>query len=122
MPSGQLGRLARNESGLVAPLRATANATDELRPAKIRSVQLASALSDPFGLCRLNFRIEAGLACVGSPAGALAVGAGPNTLRHSGESCDWFRIMQAVMRSMSGISDPQRRNASPVQYCCCSAV
>jgi len=65
--------------------------------------------------------MEAGLTFAGSP-GALADGAGPKTLRHSGDNCDLFRIMQAVIRSTSGISDPQRRNASPLQYCCCSAV
>jgi hypothetical protein len=42
--------------------------------------------------------------------------------RQPGLSSALLRIMQTVMRSMFGISDPQTRNASPVQACCCSGV
>jgi len=59
-----------------------------------------------------DFRVVVapGLTLMGLPAraagGATASsGSGPpwKNLRHSGESCDLFSIMQAVMRSTSGI-------------------
>jgi hypothetical protein len=114
---GAARRFEPKPSGLAA-----SDSDERSAPRKDTEPQLASALRGPFGLCGLNFRADAGLAFAGSPEGALALGGGPKTLRHSGESCDLLRIMQAVMRSTSGISDPQRRSASPVQYCCCSAV
>jgi hypothetical protein len=69
-------------------------------------------------------RAGAGAMLMGSPEGAAAVGSGPalNKRRHSGESCDLFWIMQAVMRSTSGIKAPQSRMASGWQACCSSAV
>jgi hypothetical protein len=78
------------------------------------------------GLALTALRGVAGRIAIGPPA-ALAEtssGSGPdlNCARHGGESCDLFLIMQAVMRSTSGMSEPHRRNASPVQACCCSAV
>ncbi|HTE95284.1 MAG TPA: hypothetical protein VK678_17495, partial [Bradyrhizobium sp.] len=42
--------------------------------------------------------------------------------RQPGVSWSCFLIMQAVMRSTSGMSALQRRNASSEQACCCSGV
>jgi hypothetical protein len=42
--------------------------------------------------------------------------------RQPGLSNDLLRIMQAVMRSIFGISEPHSLNASPVHACCCSGV
>ena len=42
--------------------------------------------------------------------------------RHCGESSDLLRIMQILIRSISGISELHSRNASPLQACCCSNV
>ena len=42
--------------------------------------------------------------------------------RQPGLSSDLLRIMQTVMRSIFGISEPQSLNASPVHACCCSGV
>ena len=67
----------------------------------------------------------AGLMAIGRPAGPLAAsrGSGPlNCARHGGESWDFLAIMQAVTRSTLGISELQRRKASPVQACSCSGV
>jgi hypothetical protein len=71
-----------------------------------------------------DLRDVTGLMAMGLPAGAAATGSGPGrkNARQPGESCDLLRIMQAVTRSTSGISEPQSRNASPVQACCCSGV
>ena len=63
---------------------------------------------------------------IGRPAGAAAIssdsGPGLKNARQPGESWDLLRIIQAVTRSTSGISGPHRRNASPLQACCCSGV
>ena len=54
---------------------------------------------------------------------ALAAGSRDlKNTRQPGLSNALLRIMQTVMRSMFGISEPQTRNASPVQACCCSGV
>src|SRR6185437_10592098 len=60
------------------------------------------------------FRVGAGVMFMGSPEGVAAVGSGPalKKRRHSGESCDLFWIMHAVMRSTSGMKAPQSRMAS----------
>lgn len=65
----------------------------------------------------------AGLIAIGRPGrrGALSSGSGPGLKNaQPGESWDLLRIMQAVTRSTSRISGPHRRNASPLQACCCS--
>jgi len=49
-------------------------------------------------------------------------GAGPEEDRQPGLSRDLFLTMQTVTRSTSGISALHKRNASPLQACCCSAV
>ena len=55
---------------------------------------------------------------------AAATGSGPDLkcARQAGESWDFLATMQAVTRLISGISELQRRNASPVQACSCSGV
>jgi hypothetical protein len=78
------------------------------------------------GFAPTALRGVAGRITIGRPAdlAETSPGSGPalNCARQGGESCDLFLIMQAVMRSTSGMSALQRRNASPVQACCCSAV
>ena len=72
-----------------------------------------------------DLRWPVGLIAIGLPARPLAAsrGSGPrNCARHCGESCDLLAVMQAVTRSTLGISELQRRNASPVQACSCSGV
>ena len=49
-----------------------------------------------------------------------AAGMGRKTRRHCGDNCDFFWIMQAVMRLTSGMKLPQSRMASGVQACSCS--
>ena len=70
--------------------------------------------------------VAAGLMLSGLPTGAAvaALGSGPERkkARHCGESCDFLATMQAVTRSMSGISDEQRRKASGWQAACSSGV
>jgi len=56
-------------------------------------------------------------ACSRTPAAAARKKA-----RHCGDNCDLLRIMQVLMRSTSGISELQSRNASGAQACCCSKV
>ena len=80
-----------------------------------------------FGLDALVLLLfAAGLIAIGRPAGVAALssdsGPGLKNARQPGESWDLLRIMQAVTRSTSGISGPHRRNASPLQACCCSGV
>ena len=80
-----------------------------------------------FGLGALVLLLfAAGLIAIGRPAGVAALssdsGPGLKNARQHGESWDLLRIMQAVTRSTSGISGPHRRNASPLQACCCSGV
>ena len=72
-----------------------------------------------------DLRGAAGLIAIGLPAGADVawLGSGPlNCARHGGESWDFLATMQAVTRSTLGISELQRRKASPVQACSCSGV
>src|SRR5438034_228471 len=74
------------------------------------------------GLALTGFCEPAGLMLSGPPA-AAGVAVDSDSLkcaRHPGVSWDLFLIMQAVMRSTSGISAPQSRNASPLQACRCS--
>jgi hypothetical protein len=61
---------------------------------------------------------------VGRPAGlaAASLGSGLKCARQAGESWDFLATMQAVTRLISGISELQSRNASPVQACSCSGV
>ena len=63
---------------------------------------------------------------VGRPAGLATarLGSGPDLkcARQAGESWDFLATMQAVTRLISGISELQSRNASPVQPCSCSGV
>lgn len=70
--------------------------------------------------------VVAGVMVIGLPAGAVAaaLGSGPERkkARHCGESCDFFATMQAVTRSISGISEEQRRKASGWQAACSSCV
>ena len=70
--------------------------------------------------------LREGRMTVGRPAGLTTAsrGSGPDLkcARQAGESCDLFRTMQAVTRLMSGMSELQSRNASPVQACSCSGV
>src|SRR5579871_5269916 len=69
--------------------------------------------------------VVAGAIFSGLPAGAAAaLGSGPErkNARHCGESCDFFATMQAVTRSMSGISDEHRRKASGWHAACSSWV
>jgi hypothetical protein len=69
------------------------------------------------------FRALAGLMLSGFPAGGVTVASfSLKNARHPGVSWDLFLIMQAVMRATSGMSAPQRRNASPLQACSCSGV
>jgi len=78
-----------------------------------------------FRVLAADLRGPAGLIVIGLPAGAEAAscGAGPlNCARHAGESWDFFAAIQAVMRSILGISELHRRKASLVQACSCSGV
>src|SRR5581483_4078368 len=67
-----------------------------------------------------------GLMLTGRPAGGsfttTGSGSGRKNRLHSGESCARLATMQALTRSMSGISEPHRRNASGWQAACSSAV
>src|ERR1700737_3671591 len=83
------------------------------------------------GFARLgadSFREDAGLMLRGLPeATGVTAGApsGSDDLKYTrqpGVSCDLFLIMQAVTRSTSGMSAPQRRNASPLHACSSSWV
>ncbi len=76
------------------------------------------------GLALTGFREFAGLMLSGLPAatGVAAASGSLKNARHPGVSWDLFLIMQAVMRSTSGMSALQRRNASPLQACSCSGV
>ncbi len=76
------------------------------------------------GLAPMPFPALAGLMLSGFPAATgVAAASGPlKNARHPGVSWDLFLIMQAVMRSTSGMSALQRRNASALQACCCSSV
>ena len=76
------------------------------------------------GLALTPFPALAGLMLSGFPAATgVAAASGPlKNARHPGVSWDLFLIMQAVMRSISGISGLQSRNASALQACCCSSV
>jgi hypothetical protein len=91
------------------------------------AAQVAAGFAGFFGLRGLaltGFRGDAGLMVSGRPA-ATGVTSGAGSLkntRHSGESCDLLRIMQAVMRSTSGISGPQSLKASLLQAACSSWV
>jgi len=49
-------------------------------------------------------------------------GSGLKYTRQPGLSWDCCLTMQAVTRSTLGISELHRRNASPMQACCCSKV
>ena len=72
-----------------------------------------------------DLRGVCGLIDIGLPAGADVAWLGSGALncaRHPGESWDFLAAMQAVTRSTLGISELQRRKASPVQACSCSAV
>lgn len=76
-------------------------------------------------LALTDFREDAGLMLSGRPAATGAIadsGSGLKKARQPGDSCDLFLIMQTVMRSTSGMSALQRRNASPLHACCCSGV
>ena len=91
--------------------------------------QFAPAFADFLGLRGLaltDFRVDAGLMLRGLPeATGVTSGAASGSLKYTrqpGVSCDLFLIMQAVMRSTSGISGPQRRNASPLHACSSSWV
>ena len=79
-----------------------------------------------FGLALTALRGVAGRAAVDRPTGLAVVsrgsGSGPNCARQGGESSDFLATMQAVTRPTSGISELQRRNASPLQACSCSGV
>ena len=71
----------------------------------------------------LDFRrFASGLMLIGLPATGVSSGSGLTKARHAGLSCDLFLTMQTVTRSMSGISEPQTRNASPLHACSCSCV
>src|SRR6266567_1281431 len=89
--------------------------------------QVAPGFAGFLGLRRLaltGFCELAGLMLSGLPA-AAGVAADSDSLknaRHPGVSWDLFLIMQAVMRSTSGMSALQSRNASALQACCCSSV
>jgi hypothetical protein len=77
------------------------------------------------GLTLTGFRAVTGVMRTGLRAAATGAATGSGDLkytRHWGLSSDFFLIMQAVMRSTSGIASPQRRNASGVHACCCSGV
>jgi hypothetical protein len=54
--------------------------------------------------------------------GPGAAGGASNTAWQPLLSCEYFRVMQAVMRSTSGMYSPQRRIASPEHICCCFGV
>jgi hypothetical protein len=94
-----------------------------------RRAQVLECLADFLDLRALalvaDLRGAAGLIAIGLPGGADVawLGSGPlNCARHGGESWDFLATMQAVTRSTSGISELQRRKASPVQACSCSGV
>ena len=76
------------------------------------------------GLTLTGLRGVAGRITVGRPTvlAETSLGSEPKCARQAGESCDLFRTMQAVTRLMSGMSELQSRNASPVQACSCSGV
>jgi hypothetical protein len=78
---------------------------------------------DAHCLALTGFREAAGLMLRGAPA--LTAGSGSDGLKYTwqpGESWSCLRTMQAVTRSTSGMSAPQRRNASSLQAACCSGV
>jgi hypothetical protein len=78
------------------------------------------------GLALTDFREGAGLMLRGLPeATGVTTGAASGSLKYTrqpGVSCDLFLTMQAVTRSTSGISGPQRRNASLLHACSSSWV
>ena len=92
----------------------------------MRLPQVAAGFAGFLGLRGLVlagfFRAAAGPIAIGRPAGAAVAssGSGRKCARQPGESWDFFRIMQAVMRSTSGTNSPHSCIASPVQACCCS--
>lgn len=87
--------------------------------------QVAGGLAVFFGFA-LAFFAVIGLMLIGllgAAAGASAsLGSERKNLRHCGESCARLATMQAVMRSTSGISELQSRNASGWHACCSSSV
>ena len=58
----------------------------------------------------LDLDLRVGLMFIGVPT--VADWLGPKNFRQAGESWDFFRSMQAVIRSTSGISELQSRKAS----------
>ena len=94
-----------------------------------RRAQVLECLADFLDLRALalvaDLRGATGLIAIGLPAGADVAWLGSGSLncaRHGGESWDFLATMQAVTRSTLGISELQRRKASPVQACSCSGV
>src|SRR5437667_3287070 len=111
-------RVARTRAGALLHLHLSSKpACDQVAPGFAGFLGLR-------GLTLTGFCELAGPMLSGLPA-AAGVAADSDSLknaRHPGVSWDLFLIMQAVMRSTSGISALQRRNASPLQACCCSSV
>ena len=85
--------------------------------------QVASGLADFFGFFALLLVLvlpvlrTTGLMSVGRPS-APSPGSGParKNRRHSGESCDLFAIIQAVMRSTSGTKLPHNRMLARISH------
>lgn len=99
----------------IEPVGSRRLACDQVAPGLAGFLGVRSLALTPF----LAF---AGLMLSRFPA-ATGVGSGSlKNARHPGVSWDLFLIMQAVMRSTSGISALQSRNASALQACCCSSV
>src|SRR5204862_7846431 len=71
---------------------------------------------------RAGLRTATGLTRTDLSARTAAVSprVGLKYTRHPGESSDFLLTMQVVTRSTSGISEPQSRNASPLQAACSS--
>lgn len=92
---------------------------DQVAPAARRAFFALFALAST-GLRAMTGAMRTGR-CVRT-AGAATRSCALKNARQPGLSKALLRIMQAVMRSMFGISEPQTRNASPLHACCCSGV
>jgi hypothetical protein len=132
LQTGQSGGWVADENAIViclqrrnAAIGYRARRPGRSTPLRCRQLKLADfpGFLDFRGLT--GFRSVTGLMLRGLPPTRLTSDSGSDGLkntRQSGESWDLFRIMQTVTRSTSGISELQRRNASPLQACCSSWV
>lgn len=92
------------------------------RSAPAATGQVASDLAALLSLCSLGLCLMLRRSPADSTAMEPVSSPDRKSARQPGDNWDLFLIMQAVMRPMSGISELQRRNASPPHACCCSKV